>query len=142
MWTQAQGVDFLLALVVDKDVEHFLGEDITFHEELTVTRKSIECGFERPRHRSHFGQLFWPEIVDVLVERRTGVNAILDSVDPCHEHSGERQVRVTTRVGRTEFRALSLGGCRVHRDADCSRTIATRVSQVYGSFESGHQTFV
>ena len=52
------------------------------------------------------------------------------------------QVRVQAWVKRSEFDALRLWRCRIHRNTACRRAVATGVREVDGRFKSGNQALV
>ena len=76
------------------------------------------------------GQLLGRQVVEVLVQRVGRLDAVVDAVEPGHEHGRERQVRVARRVGAAELEALGLGALAVERDAHGGRPVALAVDQV------------
>src|SRR5664280_3884802 len=102
MRTQAHGVHFLLPLVVNVSVQHLLGENIAFEQELIVPRERVQRVFQGSRHGWNLRQFLWTQIVDVLVERLTWIDLILDTIESCHEHRSEREIRT---VSYTHLRA-------------------------------------
>ena len=94
---------------------------------------------ERRGHARHFGQLGRRQCVDVLVERLARIEPALNSVDPRHQHRGEREIRIAGRVGEAHFDSLGLGRRRIHRDSHRGRAVARRVREVDRRLEARHQ---
>src|SRR5437870_6960782 len=74
MRAQANCVHFFGALVFDVGSEQLFGEHIAFEQERMILLQSIQCIFERAWHRGNFGQLLRAQVVDILVERLTGIS--------------------------------------------------------------------
>src|SRR5437016_11472221 len=74
MRAQANCVHFFGALVFDVGSEQLFGEHIAFEQERMIFLQSIQCIFERAWHRGNFGQLLRAQVVDILVERLTGID--------------------------------------------------------------------
>src|ERR1039458_8533989 len=142
MRPQAHGLRLVLAFVIDEGLDQLFGEDIAAHEEGVVVFQATERLIERPGYGGHALHLFGREVVDVLVERFAGVDAVEHSVQSRHQHAGEGQIGVRRRVGRAELDAFGLGAGRVHRYAAGSRTVAPRVRQVDRSFVAGHEPLI
>ena len=97
---------------------------------------------ERARHLRHLRQLFGRQVVEVAVDRRRRLDAVLDAVEAGHEHRREREVRVARRVGATELEPLRLRALRVQRDAHRRRAVALRVHEVDRRLVAGHEPLV
>src|SRR5712671_4132477 len=80
MRTQADRVHFLLALVLDVGLDQLFGEDIALEHEGMVLLQAVERFIERARHGWNLRQLLRPEVVDVLIERLTWIDLVLDAV--------------------------------------------------------------
>src|SRR5689334_14689976 len=107
-----------------------------------IPLQRIERVLKRARHRWNLRQLLWTEIVDVLVERLAWVDFVFHTVEPCHEHGCEREIRIAARVWRTELHALGLRRCRIHRNATGCRAIAARVRKIDWRLETRNQALV
>src|SRR5208337_786629 len=121
---------------------HLLGEDVALEQELVVAGERVESALQRTGHGRDLRQLLRTEIVDVLVERLTGIDLALDAVDSGHQHGGEPEIRIAARIRWAELYALGLWRGRVHRNAAGRRTVAPRIRQVYRSFEAGNQALI
>ena len=104
-----------------------------------IAFKGVQRFLKRARRGGHFGQLLWRQVVKILVDWVTGVDAVLDPVETSHQHSGERQIRIARRVRATELDAFRLGIGRVHRNAARRRAIALRITEINRRLEAGHQ---
>ena len=69
------------------------------------------------------------------------MNLVLDAVKTGHQHRRESEIRIGRRIREADFDAASLGTGHV-RNAQRSRTVASRVSKLHGSFKARHQTLV
>ena len=70
-----------------------------------VLLQGIERLLERAGHVRDLRELFGRQGVDVLVERITRIDLVLDTVEAGHHHGREGEVRVARRVGeRTSMR--------------------------------------
>ena len=136
MRAQANCVHFFGALVFDVGSEQLFGEHIAFEQERMIFLQSIQCIFERAWHRGNFGQLLRAQVVDILVERLTGIDFVFDAIQSSHHHRCECHVRIAARIGRAELDALGFGRRRIHRDAAGCRTIAPRVGKIHRSFKA------
>src|ERR1035437_5444207 len=77
MRAQAHRLRFVLAFVIDEGFDQFLGEDVAAHEETMVVFQAAQGFVERPGHGGHALHLFRRKVVDILVERFAGVDAVL-----------------------------------------------------------------
>src|SRR6266478_3811646 len=91
---QADRIQLALDLVLDPGIDHVLGEDVAFEEELAVALQFVERFLQRAGHLGHVLELFRSEPVDVLVEGLARIDALLDAVEAGHQHRRERQVRI------------------------------------------------
>ena len=101
--------DLVGLLVVEPRVDEVLGEDVALGEELVVFAQRVEGRLERAgqlRDVLVFGR---GQLVQVLVDRRSRLDAALDAIDARHEARGECQVGVRARVRHTVLHALGLG---------------------------------
>ena len=119
----ADWVEFDLAFVTDVGFEEVAGEDVTLEQEFVIGFECIEYCTEGRRYLLDKLGFFGGELVEVLVNWVTRVDAIQDTIDTCHEDRGEAQVRVAGRIRRTEFHALGFGTLG-NRDAADGGTIA------------------
>src|SRR3712207_8561745 len=72
---------------------------------------------------------------DVLIQRISGVDLVHDAVDTGHEHSRERQVRVTARIRSAELDALGFGiRARVREDRKSTRLNSSHANISYAVF--------
>ena len=142
MRTKAHGLGFVLALVADESLEEFFGEDVALEQEVVIGGQAVERFVERAGHGGHVLHLFRRQIVNVLVERFAGIDLVQDAVEAGHQVRGERQVRVTARVGRAELDALGLRARRIHRNAARGGTVAAGVGEVDRRFVARHQALV
>ena len=142
MGTQTHGIHFIVPLVLDPSADDILGEDTALCEEVVIRLESIERLFERTGRLGYLGRFFRRKVVDVLVERLTRIDLVLNAVE-CRHHDGrEGKVRIAGRVGTTELNPLGLRRLRIHRNAAAGRTVALRVGQIDRCFKARHETLV
>src|SRR5258708_3508553 len=94
MGSHAHRLNFALAFVVEPAFDHSLREHITLEQKLVIVLQRIERFIERTRQTRHVFQLFRRQVIDVLVERRSGIDSVLDPIDSGHDHRGKSQVRI------------------------------------------------
>ena len=92
-------------------------------------------------HGRHLLALFRRQVIEVLVHGIAGMDLVLDTVDPGHQHRREAQVGVGGRVGEAQLDTLALGAGGVG-NTDGSRTVAGTVGQHDRRLEARHQTLV
>ena len=69
------------------------------------------------------------------------MNLVLDAVETGHQHRRESEIRIGRRIGEADFDTASLGTGHV-RNAQRSRTVASRIGKLHGCFVARHQTLV
>src|SRR6266850_272736 len=84
MRTQAQGV-VLFALGRNPHVQEIAGEYIALEQEIMVLLEAIQGFAEAAGNVGNFFQFLWREFVDVLVQRFTGIDLVLNAVQPGHQ---------------------------------------------------------
>ena len=92
-----------------------------------VGLECVERFGERARHLRDAAIL----VEQVPVGRLAGVEALLDPIQPGHQHRRESEVRIRGGVGTAELDPLGLGRVRVHRDPDAGRAVALGVDEVH-----------
>ena len=107
-----------------------------------VFLQRIERLLKRSRHRLELPFFVCAEVVRVLVQWFAGVDAVLDSVQTCHKHRGERQVGIGGVVGWTELQALAHRGVSVDRNAHGGAAVPGRVDQVDRGLITRHKPLV
>ncbi len=117
-------IRFGFFLIVDPELDEFLGEHVAFEEELVVLLEFSESFFERTGHRWNLRGFFRFELENVLVKRFAGIDLVFDAIESRHKHGRKGEVRITRRVGRPEFEALGLRAFRVDRNADRGGAVA------------------
>ena len=134
--------DLILDLVVDPGLDQLFGEHAAFEEEGVVLPQRLEglgqCGGQL-RDALRFLRR---QLVEVLVDRRQRLDAVLDAIDSRHELRGEGEVRVRRRVGRAELEALRLRVGTRERDPDGRRAVAGRVDEVDRRLVALHEPVV
>src|SRR5699024_1510486 len=105
---QAGWHDLLVELVPDVCLDQVLGEHVAGGEEVVILLQRLERPVQGVRHGRDVLQLLRRQLVEVLIHRITWLDAVLDAVQASHHRGGEREVRVTRRVRRTELDALGL----------------------------------
>jgi hypothetical protein len=111
-------------------------------QELMISFQSLQGIQQRARSRWDLSQLFRAEIVDVHIQRITGVNLVLDAVEPGAEHGGKGQVGVRGGIRAAELQTLGLGIVPREGNPHGSGAVALGVSQVHRSLKPRHQTLV
>src|SRR6185295_10016939 len=124
MRAQANRVGFLLALVVDPSLDDVRSEDLALEEEVVILFEVPQGFVEAARSVRDLGEFFGRQIVNVLIERLTWIDLVLDAVDGGHQDRREGQVWVAARVGTAELEALGLRVLAEHRDAQTGRAVA------------------
>src|SRR6516162_6444448 len=74
MRAEADGIDFLAALVVDPGADDVASEDLALHQELVVALQVVDRLLQAARRLRHLGQLLRLHVVDVAVERLAGLD--------------------------------------------------------------------
>ena len=101
-----------------------------------------EALVERSRNLRNLRELLGREVVEVFVDRRRWLDAVLDAVESGHQHRGEREVRVARWVGATELEPLRLRALRVQRDAHRRGAVSLRVHEVHRCLVTGDEPLV
>ena len=86
-------------------------------------------------------QLLRRQIVEVLVHRIAGMDAVLDAVEPGHQHCGKREIRVGGGIRITHLDPLRLRA-RYDRDAAAGRAVTRRIGQQHRRLEAGNEPLV
>src|SRR4029079_5657265 len=94
MRTHAQGRYFLVAFVADPTLDQLLTKDVALEQEVVISLERFQRLVQRTRQRRHVLQLFRREIVDVLLQRVTRIDPVLNAVDTREQHRRKRQVRI------------------------------------------------
>ncbi len=115
-------------LQLDVGFDHVLAEHVAFQQEGVVGLQRVQRLAQRPAHGGYLRQAFLRQLVQVFVHRLAGVDLVLDTVEPGHQHGGECQIRVRARIGEAHFHALALGAVHVG-DAARGRTVARGLGQ-------------
>jgi hypothetical protein len=92
-------------------------------------------------HGGHQLVFFRGQMVQVLGGSFAGMDLVFHAVQTRHQQGGKAQVGVHQRIGEAGFHATALGVGH-KRNADRSRTVLGRVSQLHRCFEVGHQALV
>src|SRR5450432_4761435 len=100
---EADGVDLVLALVVEPGLDELRREDVALEQEGVILLERVQRRVEGAGRLRHVLRLLGRQVVDVLVERLAGVDLVLDAVEAGHQHGREGQVRVGRRVGAAEL---------------------------------------
>src|SRR6266852_5649913 len=106
MRPQPDGIHFPGPLVLNVSANEFLGEYVTFEQKLVVSGERVESVFERTRHRWHAGKFFRAKVVDVLIQGRARVHAVLDAIKAGHHHGSEGEIGIAAWIGRAELDPL------------------------------------
>ncbi len=69
-------------------------------------------------------QLFWRQIVDVLIERIAGANLVLDTIDGGHQDGRKGKVGIAGAIRASKLDSLGARMAAIHRDANSGGTIA------------------
>ena len=133
---------YLSTLAFNVGIQQVAGEDAACQEEVVIGFQSIQSFGERTGHCGHAGCFLGRQLVDVLVQRLAWIYAILDAVQPGHEHRREGEIRVCRGVGAAELQPLRLRAVGIQRHTDGSRAVARRISQVHRSLVAGNQPLV
>src|SRR4030095_2889591 len=127
---QRDGINFFFPLVAKPGFDDILGEYIAAEQKRMIGFECIErllqragCGLHRLCFRGR-------QIVEVLVNRLTWINALVDAVKAGHQHCCECQVSVTGGIRRPELDPLGTRVWRIHRNPATSRTVALRIDQI------------
>jgi hypothetical protein len=88
-------------------VKEVFVKHITLEEELVIGFQRFESAEQRIGHARDFGKFFWGQFVQILVERITRIDAVLDTVESCEQQSCIRQIRIGRGVRCPEFGSLS-----------------------------------
>ena len=89
------------------------------------------------------GQVFFGEVVQVLLDRLRQRQVVLDAVEPGAQHDREGQVGVAGRVRAAQLDARRLPPLRAYRrDANQRRAVGVRPADVDGRLEAWHQPAV
>src|SRR6266852_7582610 len=101
--------DHFLHLELDVHLDEIVVEHPAAFEELAVLVEIAERLAQRPAHRGDLLELARRQVVEVLVDRRAGIELVLDAVETRHQHRRERQIRIGERIGIAHLDALALG---------------------------------
>ena len=93
--THAHRIDLIFGLVLDPLVDNILGKYVPFEKELVVFLKGVEGLLKAPRSGGDVSQFLGRKPVDVLVERLTRIDLVLDPVKAGHQEGGKGKVTVT-----------------------------------------------
>lgn len=141
MWTQSQGVVFLLFHV--EPVRDEVGvEDVAFEEEGVIGLQRLDGAAKRIGHARNIGEFFGRKFVEVLIERIARIDAVLDSVEAGEKQSGKGEVGIRGRVRCAKFDAFGFRIGRVCRNANSGGTVARGVSEIHRRFKAGHESLV
>src|SRR5262249_3150448 len=88
---QPNGIDLLVAFVIQPSFDHVLGEDIAAQQERVIGLERIQRLLQRAGGRLHLLRLRRRQVIEVLVDGLTRVDAILDAVEARHQHRRERR---------------------------------------------------
>src|SRR5215471_4232290 len=105
---QTNFVDLARALVADISLHEIPGEHIALQKELVVALKGVERLVESCGSGGDLRALPRRQVVKVLVDRRSGVGAVLDAVEARHQHRRESEVGIAGGVRTPELDALRL----------------------------------
>src|SRR5947209_7422183 len=108
MWGVLEA-DHLCHFQLDIAVDKVIVEYAPCFEELTVLVQKCNRFAQRAANRRYLLQLSRRKIVQVLVDGSSGIELVLDSIEPCHQHGGKSQIRVSEGVGKPHFDAAPLG---------------------------------
>ncbi|EAT07975.1 hypothetical protein SKA58_08424 [Sphingomonas sp. SKA58] len=118
-----------------------LGEDIALEQEFVIGFQAGQRLAQRCADGWHLAQLFWRQVIEILVHRGARMEFVLDTVEARHQQRGVAQIRVRHRVGEAELHALSLGARAIGNTAG-GRTVARRIGEQHRRFEARHQALV
>src|SRR3984893_6471270 len=133
--------DDLLHLELGIGVEEIVVEHAARFQELAVLVEIAERLAQRRAHGRDLLELARGQIVEVLVDRRAGIELVLDAVETRHQHRRKRKIRIGERIGGADLDALALGRGG-ERNAASGRAIAHRIGQQHRRLEPGHQALV
>src|SRR3984893_13809590 len=75
---QANFIELARPLVAEMGFHNVLREHVSFEKELMLSLERIKRFLKRSRGRWHFGTFLRRQVVKILVDRLTGIDAILD----------------------------------------------------------------
>src|ERR1700730_4853772 len=101
--------DDLLHLELGIGVEEIVVEHAARFQELAVLVEIAERLARRRAHGRDLLELSRRQIVEVLVDRRAGIELVLDAVETRHQHRRKRKMRIGERIGVANLDALALG---------------------------------
>src|SRR6266849_6989997 len=133
--------DHFLHLELDVHLDEIVVEHPAGFEELAVLVEIAERLAQRPAHRGDLLELARRQVVEVLVDRRAGIELVLDAVETRHQHRRERKIRIGERIGIAYLDALALGRGG-ERNAAPGRAVAHRICQQHRRLEPRHQPLV
>ena len=139
MGAQPQWLDLVGPFVLDPGLDEVGGEDVPLGEEVVVILQRLQGLVQAVGELVDVEVLLGSQLVEVLVDGLTGLDAVTDAVDARHEDGGEAQVRVRGGVRHPVLHPLGLGGGARDRDANAGRAVASRVDQVDRRLEAGDQ---
>src|SRR3954470_23650502 len=104
MWAEPYDVRLVLALVVDPGADQVLAEDTAGSQELVVVLERLERFGKRAWHLRDTPVL----LEEIPVRRLAGIEALLDPVEPGHQHRREREIGIRRGIGAAELDSLGL----------------------------------
>ena len=131
----------LVALERKIGVNQIVAENAAAGKEITILVEVFESLTQFGANRRDLGVFFRRQVVQILVGGFARMNLVLDAVKTGHQHRREGEIRIGRRIREADFDAASLGTGHV-RNAQRSRTVASRVGKLHGSFKARHQTLV
>src|SRR6266404_7318697 len=86
MWPQSQRLNLALTLVIGPAFDQLRSEYIALQQKLVVVFQSVQRIIQRARQARDVLQLFGRKVVDVLIQRRSRIDPVLNAIDSSQQH--------------------------------------------------------
>ena len=123
-------------------MNQILGEYAAFEQEVVVCLKRGQRLLKVSGSLLDILGLFDGQLVQVLIDRCGRLDAVANTVQTSHKLCRESEIGIARRVGRAEFKTLSLRIGASNRDANTGRAVTLRVHHIYGSLVARHKALV
>src|SRR6266702_8087350 len=87
--SQVDRCQLVFSLIRDPRRDQVLGKNITFQEESMVLLQRVQTLAQRARRALDFRGFLWLQFIQILVQRITRIDLVLDSVQARHAQRGK-----------------------------------------------------
>ena len=142
MRSEPDGIDLILALVLQPGLDHILGKHIAPEQKIMILLQGIERLVQRPRHRFHLGRFLGLELVEVLIDRFGRLDLVSDPVQAPPSASPGKQGTGCSSGRGSELQRLAFSLVEYIGNTHTGAAVSGRVDQVDRRFVAGNQSSI